>query len=80
MPTMAKPPKKTQTGEASSTPTPRVRQGKNLNIWMNAALRDGIDLAAQQARPRSTVTAIVELAIEEYLKTVGLWPPKEQQN
>jgi hypothetical protein len=56
----------------------RSRQGKNLNVWIEGALRDAVDMAVEQSRPRTNLKGIVEVALQEYLKTVGLWPPSAE--
>lgn len=59
-------------------PKKRHRSGKPLNVWIDAALRDALDLAVVRTRPRSTLKNVVEAAVEDYLTAQGLWPPPSQ--
>src|SRR4051794_35774659 len=65
--------------KAGDTPPRKApqRSGKPLNVWLDAALRDAIDLLL--TRTRRTLTTEVSIALEEHLKKAGLWPPLEAQ-
>ncbi len=48
------------------------RTGRTLGLVINPDLRVALELAIK--RTRRTLTAEVEVALEEHLKTMGLWP------
>lgn len=62
--------------------TPRkkkpARTGKPLSVFIDPSLREAIDNAVDAIRPTTTLTAIVEQALEEYLGRLGHWPPASQ--
>jgi len=72
---MAKAPKKP---DKELPPRKPKRLGVPLNVWINPLIRDAITVAVQRSRPRTSVKYIVEVALEEWLKTQGLWPPPDE--
>jgi hypothetical protein len=57
---------------AKKKPKP-VRTGKPLHVWLEPALRDAIEEARR--RGRRSLRGEVSIALEQYLKGLGLWPP-----
>lgn len=50
------------------------RKGKNLNVWIDSALRAIMnELADESRRP---LRSEVELALEQYAASKGKWPPE----
>lgn len=49
------------------------RPGVPLHVWITPELRDAIDLAC--SRNRRILRDEVSLALETYLRGLGLWPP-----
>lgn len=60
-------------GEATSSRPPR--SGRNVNVWLRPDLGEALEVHLETARPRTSLTAVIEVAIEEYLKSRGLWSP-----
>lgn len=56
---------------------PPVRQGVPVTVWLNDQLMAMLERHRQHTR--RTRTAEIEIALEEMLKTEGLWPPVHQQ-
>jgi hypothetical protein len=76
----ARKPKKRESAEATPPKRqPPKRTGKPLNVWIDASLRDAIDTLVDESKPRTSLTAIVELALEEYLTRQKRWPPTSVQ-
>ena len=75
MPVMS-PPEKKPKGKPTERPKRKPqRTGKSLNVWIQGELRDALDTYVENTKPRTTQTAVVELALEEFLTKAGLWPP-----
>lgn len=49
------------------------RKGKPLHVWIQGTLRDALDRACEQNKRK--VNKEVEVALERYLRDIGLWPP-----
>jgi hypothetical protein len=56
-------------------PKKPTRTGKPINVWLPAPLRDALDAYVDSLRPEPSTTAVVVVALEEYLSRVGFWPP-----
>lgn len=65
-----KPPKRPK-GRPKKTDGKRI--GKPINVWVSDSHRAAID--ALMKRSRRTLTAEIEVLIEEAAKQAGLWPP-----
>ena len=52
----------------------RQRKGKPLNVWIDAAIRDALDVAVERTRPRSTLKNVIEAVLEDWLQSQGLLP------
>ncbi len=53
----------------------RQRKGKALNVWIDAEIRDALDTAVERTRPRSSLRAVVEMVLGDWLRQEGLLPP-----
>jgi hypothetical protein len=51
------------------------RTGKSLQVWIPAELKDALDSFVNASRPKTSLTSCVEVAIEDFLKQHGAWPP-----
>jgi hypothetical protein len=54
-----------------------TRTGKPLHVWINDDLREQLEEAVNNARPKAKIKAHVEEALMEYLAKLGFWPPKK---
>lgn len=54
----------------------RERAGENLNVWVRSDLVEAVRVYAETSVPRITKTAIVEAALEMFLRHVGQMPKK----
>lgn len=55
----------------------KPRSGKNLNVWIAPEIRDALDSLVEESR--RSLTAEVELALEEWLRQQGHWPPPSKE-
>lgn len=55
---------------------PRARKGKSLNVYLSSDLREALDEYISGVRPKTTATAVAEMAIEEFLIRQNAWPPQ----
>jgi hypothetical protein len=53
------------------------RSGVSLNCNIDPSIRAVLDRHVDQARPRISITAVVEDALEQYFERLGLWPPRD---
>jgi hypothetical protein len=53
----------------------RIRVGENLNVWVREEIVEALRAYLASVRPRTTKTASVEVALEEFLRARGFWPP-----
>lgn len=60
---------------ATAASDKRSRAGRNLNVWLPTALVDALDRYVDTSRPRTDKTGATEVALEEFLKSKGFWPP-----
>jgi hypothetical protein len=67
---MAKKRKKSMPSTASR---PRARAGRAVNVWITDELGAALDAYLAAARPSPTLTAVVEVALEEFLAQRGHW-------
>jgi hypothetical protein len=54
-------------------PEGSARDGKPLHCWIDEQLREAMDEACR--RNRRKLREEVSIALENYLRTLGLWPP-----
>jgi len=47
---------------------PPQRKKKNINLWIDAAIKAELDEMSNKSKPKTTRTAIIALAVEEYLE------------
>ena len=59
-----------------TTKSGQKRPGKNLNIYIPADLRDALSGYIRGVRPKTTATAVAQMALEEFLAKQGVWPPR----
>lgn len=59
-------------------PPESKRSGKQVSVYVDPEIREALDAYVDQAEPTTTLTAVVELALRRYLKSVGYWPPPDQ--
>jgi hypothetical protein len=50
----------------------RVRSGENLNVWIRSELVEAVRQYVRATSPRTSKTAVVELALEEFLAKRGV--------
>lgn len=53
------------------------RTGKPINVWVDRELFDAFELYCR--KNRRTKTAEIEIALEERLKSVGMWSPADKK-
>lgn len=53
------------------------RTGKPVNVWIEPALYAALKSYLDSQRPRPTTTSAVEVALEDFLRTKGFWPPAD---
>lgn len=51
------------------------RTGKPLHVWLDPALRDAVETARK--RNRRKLKDEVSIALEDYLRRMGLWSDEE---
>ena len=68
--------KKSDASTKPAAPDERVRDGRNLNVWLPQELMDAFD-ALRAEKTRRTKTAEVTVMFEEYLRAQGFWPPAD---
>jgi len=51
------------------------RTGKPVNVWIDPALYEALRAYLGSQRPRPTTTSVVEVALEDFLRARGFWPP-----
>jgi hypothetical protein len=44
---------------------------------ISPALGEALDRYIDSLRPRPTMTSVLEVMVEDYLKSKGFWPPQE---
>src|SRR5262245_30383182 len=66
-------PKTAKTGRGR----PRAEKPKDRRIGfrLRADLAEGLDAYLASLRPRPTDTSVMEVALEDYLRGKGFWPP-----
>lgn len=52
------------------------RTGKNVNIWIDPDVYKAYEAFAEMQRLPVYLTDFIELAMQEFLKNEGFWPPK----
>lgn len=68
MPTMAK-------HKQGASRNPPNRSGEPLNVWLPTELMDAIRAYLASTSPRVSKTAAVEIAMQDFLRGKGFWPP-----
>ncbi len=53
------------------------RTGVPLNVYIDPQLRAVLDAYLAHAKPKISLTATVEDALQDYFQAKGMWPPKE---
>ena len=46
---------------------------------LDPVLMDRVRALVAKSRPKTTITAVLTVALEEYLESVGAWPPPVEQ-
>jgi hypothetical protein len=69
-------PKRPKKPAGKPEPPRPPRAGRNINVWVRADLGELLDAHLKRARPRPTLTTLVEAALEAYFQAHPL-PPKE---
>lgn len=64
----------------SEKPKPHRAAKYILYARLPPALGDVLETYIRQTKPRPDKTAVVELALEEYLARVGFWPPADKES
>lgn len=54
---------------------PAKRQGTSHNVWLPDELTAALTAYIKATRPRPTVKATVEAALEDFLAAKGFWSP-----
>lgn len=75
-------PKKSARGGSKKAPKPDGdakpnRAGKPINVWIPEELFEAFEAYRNSHKFPPKKTDVVELAIQEYLKSQGYWPPKD---
>jgi hypothetical protein len=68
---MATKPQKQETTHAAKS----GREGVSFTLWLPKRLRAVLDAYVEESRPRTTAKAVIEVALEDYFKAQGRWPP-----
>jgi hypothetical protein len=55
------------------------RTGEPLYVWIEVALGAALTAYLNDLRPRATKTAVVEMALEEFLRSKGYFPPPSSE-
>lgn len=55
------------------------RTGKAVNAWVDPALYAALQKYLDEQRPRPTMTSVVEVCLEDFLREKGYWPPADAQ-
>jgi hypothetical protein len=58
--------------------TPPNRTGKAVQVYLSPELRSALDEYIEATRPTPTITAVIEMALEDLLRKAGAWPRPEQ--
>jgi hypothetical protein len=65
----------------SETPPKQPNRSPAYTVYarIDPALGAVLEKHIDSVRPKTTLTAVLELAIEEYLAKQGLWPPTDAE-
>jgi hypothetical protein len=58
-------------------PEKRGRTGKPIQVYLSDELSAALDAYVEATRPKSTKTAVIEMALEDLLRRSGDLPPAE---
>ena len=47
-----------------------ARSGVNINVWIDPDIHDALESYVSNHEPKTTITAVVQLAIKRYLRDV----------
>lgn len=72
MPAMAK-------RKQGASRNPPNRSGEPLNVWLPAELLEALRAYLASTAPRVSKTAAVEMAMQDFLRTKGFWPPPDSK-
>ena len=75
MPLMAK---KKPSNPESQTPQPN-RKGMPLHVWLDPVLVEAFEAYVRGVRPKTTKTAVVEQALQQFLSSLGVWPAEDSE-
>jgi hypothetical protein len=53
-----------------------ARTGRSTQLYMKQELADALTAYIEATRPRPTITAVLEMALENLLRDAGFYPPK----
>lgn len=74
MDTMAR---KKKSGEAQEAAKPAAqRSGMPIHVWVDEDLARAFTAYIESTEPRVFRTAAVEVALKDFLRKKGFWPPK----
>jgi hypothetical protein len=54
------------------------RTGVPVYAYVDPELRHALDRYLEETRPNPSLTSALEVALEEFLKARGYWPPKRK--
>jgi hypothetical protein len=60
-------------------PTPPNRKGMPLHVWLEPALIETLQTYVEGVKPRTTKTAVVEQALQQFFTELGLWPVEGEE-
>lgn len=63
-------------GDSGKAKKPR-RAGVPLHAWIDEAIMSAMDSYLKATEPRVSKTAAIEVALKDFLRGKGFWPPKE---
>ena len=55
------------------------RTGRAINVWLSHELYAALEAYKIAQRPGPTTTSVVEVALEDFLRGQGFWPPPDTQ-
>lgn len=55
------------------------RTGKAVNAWINPDLHASLQAYLDAQRPKPTLTSVIEVAIEDFLRAQGFRPPADAE-
>lgn len=55
-----------------------VTRGKSLNVKLPPGMKEALDEHVKELRPKTGITAVIEMLLEAYLIEAGKWPPQAE--